>query len=44
MGGLDVRHLSALAHCVLGRRLTRAVMPNSVKPAVASRFFSIVKL
>ena len=44
MGGLDVRHLSAMAHCVLGRRLTRAVVRNSVKLAVAGRSFSIVGL
>jgi hypothetical protein len=44
MGGLDVRHLSAMAHCVLGRRLTPAVVRDSVKLAVASRSFSIVGL
>jgi hypothetical protein len=41
--GLDVRHFSAIAHCFLGR-LTRAVVRNSVKLAVAGRSFSIVGL
>jgi hypothetical protein len=44
MGGLDLWHLSAVAHCVQGRRLTRAVVRNSVKPAVTGRSFSIVGL
>jgi hypothetical protein len=44
MGGLDLRHLSAMAHCVLGRRLTRAAVRNSVKPAVAGRSFRVVVL
>jgi hypothetical protein len=42
--GLDVRHFSAMAHCLLGRRLMRAVVRNSVKLAVAGRSFSIVGL
>jgi hypothetical protein len=44
MRGVDVRHLSAMARCLLGRRLTRAVVRNSVKLAVAGRSFSIVGL
>ena len=44
MSGLDVRHLSAMADCVLGRRLTRAFVRKSVKLAVAGRSFSIIGL
>jgi hypothetical protein len=44
MGGLDVRHLSAMAHCVLGRRLTRSVVRKSVKRDVSGCSFSIVSI
>jgi hypothetical protein len=44
MGGLVARHLSAMAPCVLRLRLTRAVVRNSVKLAVAGRSFSIAGL
>jgi hypothetical protein len=44
MCGLEVLHLCAMAHCVLGRRFTRAFVRNSVKLAVAGRSFSIIGL
>src|SRR5512146_1707290 len=43
MGTFDARHLSAEAQHDLRRRVVRAIVRDSVKPAVAARLFSVAR-